>query len=128
METTQYHLKGKGFSGRAVRVRELDPIEVEENLKAAAKLVPAEATVLELKKTEWRNGIKLMVVEVSDKCEDPMAPDVKWRKVTPVDLEDLGQYFKTKDVAVLEAIYRESNEVIPSELDAITGKALPVTS
>lgn len=127
MDTTQYHLKGKGFSMRAVRVRELDPIEVEENLKAAAKLVSSEASVLELKKTEWRNGIKLMVVEVSEPCADPNVEGVKWKKVKPMDLEDLGSVFKSKDVQALEAIYRDMNEVMPGELEAIVGKGLPVS-
>lgn len=125
---TQYHLKGKGFSGRAVRVRTVDPIEVEDNLKGAAKLVGMDATVLELKKTEWRMGSKLMLVEVSEPCEDPMAEGVKWRKVTPDILEDFGAYFTPKDAQVLEALYRDANELLPSELDAIVGKALPVSA
>lgn len=123
----QYHLRGKGFSGRAVRVRELDPIEVEDNLKAAAKIVGEGGDAIEIKKTEWRNGVKLMVTEFSDPCEDPMAPDVKWRKVAAGMLDDLGTYFKAKDVAVLEAIYRENHEVLQSEVEAIVGKALPVS-
>lgn len=129
----QIHLKGKGFSGRGVRYRELDPIEVENNLKAAGKIVGAEATPLELKKTEWRNGAKAMLVEFSEPCEDLFAVDaegkskVKWRKVTPDVLEDFGAYFKTKDLAILEHIYRENHEVLQSEVEAIVGKAQPVS-
>lgn len=125
---TQYHLKGRGFSGRAVRVRTLDPIEVEDNLKHAAKLVGMDATVLELKKTEWRMGSKLMLVEFTEPCEDPLAPEVKWSKVGPSVLDDFGAYFTPKDVQALEAIYRDANELLPSELDAITGKAIPVSA
>lgn len=129
--TTQYHLKGKGFSGRAVRVRELDPLEAEDNLKAAGKLLVGQdagpAAMLELKKTEWRNGIKLMISEFTDPCEDPMAEGVKWKKVGAGMLDDMGAYFTTKDVQVLEAIYRDMHEIMPSELDAIMGKALPVS-
>jgi len=119
-------LKGKGFSGRAVRVRELDPLDVEKNLTAAAKTVGANATVIELKKTEWRNGVKLMIAELSEPCEDPLAANVKWKKVDLATLEDLGSLFKVKDVLALEQIYRESYEVTQTDLDAITGKALPV--
>jgi hypothetical protein len=125
--TTQYHLKGKGFSGRAVRVRELDAIELEENLTAAAKMLSGDAQVLELKKVEWRNGIKRMVVEITDPCDDPLAEGVKWRKVVPGMLDDLGAVFKGKDMMALEAIFREMHEVTPTELEAITGKALPVS-
>lgn len=126
---TQYHLKGKGFSGRAVRVRELDPMEVEENLKAAGKLMTGQdagaGAMLELKKTEWRNGVKMMLIEISEPCEDTSA--AKWRKVSAVDLEDLGAFFTAKDVAVLEDVFRTNHEVMPAELEAIVGKALPVS-
>lgn len=127
---TQYHLVGKGFSGRAVRVRELTPIEAEENLTAAAKLssgVSESTQILELKKVEWRNGVKLMITEFTDPCADPLAEGVKWRKVTPGLLDDIGAFFTAKDVGALEAVFRQMHEVTPAELEAITGKALPVS-
>ncbi len=126
MASTQYHLTGKGFSGRAVRVRELTTSEVEENLTQAAKFVSSDASLLELKKVEWRNGVKRFVESVTEPTTDPMT--AKWKKVSCMDLEDLGKYFKAKDQLALEAIYREFHEVVPSELEAITGKALPVAS
>ena len=124
---TQYHLKGKGFSGRAVRVRVLDPDEVSENLLAAAKLVGPQASIIELKKVEWRNGIKRMIQEISDPCVDPMSPDMKWKKNTAGMLDDMGAIFTSKDVLALEAIYRDYHEVIPDEVEAIAGKAVPVS-
>ncbi len=123
----QYHLKGKGFSGRAVRCRELDPLEVEENLTSAAKLVSQDASLIELKKVEWRNGVKRMVTEITEPCEDPFDPAVKWKKVSAGAMEDLAQFFRAKDLLALEAIYREYHEVIPAELEAITGKAVPLS-
>ena len=123
---TQLHLKGKGFSGRAVRLRELAPAEVEANLTAAAKLAGKEAGPLEIKKIEWRNAVKMMIVEFTEPCADPMADGVKWRKVSPGMLEDMGEYFKAKDVALLEHFYRDQNEVLQDEVDDILGKALPV--
>ncbi len=127
MNTTQYHLKGMGFSGRAVRCRELTPQEVEDNLNSAAKLTGVNATVIELKKCEWRNGVKLMIVEFTDPCESVFAEGVKWKKVTGGMLDDMGAYFKAKDVVALEAIFRDWHEVMPSELEAITGGALKVS-
>lgn len=127
MGLLQYHLKGRGFSGRAVRLRELDPMEVEANLTATAKLVGPEATIVELKKVEWRNGVKLMVAQMTDPCDDPFVEGVKWKKITGGMLDDLGTYFKAKDILALEAIYREYHEVVPAELEAITGKAVPVS-
>lgn len=124
----QYHFKGKGFSGRAVRIEELDLNQCSSNLLAAAKIVGPDATGLELKKVEWRTAIKQMIVEISDPCEDPLDASVKWKKVKPVDLDDLSIYFKPKDMTALENIYRQYHELGESELEAITGKAIPVSS
>lgn len=123
----QMHLNGKGMSKRAVRYKELDPDQVGDNLVATAKLVGENATVLEFKKVEWRNGIKQMITEFSDPCDDQFAPDVKWRKVTPGMLDNIGDYFKSKDVAVLEHVFRELHEATPAEVAAIAGKAVPVS-
>lgn len=122
---SQFHLKGKGFSGRAVRCRELDPMETEENLLSAAKLVSKDATMVELKKVEWRNAIKLMVTEFTEPCKDPFADGVKWKKVTAGMLEDLGVYFTAKDLLALESIYQNTHEVTKDELEAITGSSVP---
>lgn len=124
----QYHLKGKGFSGRAVICRELDPSEVEDNVTAAAKLVDKDATVIEFKKTEWRNGVKLMVVKFSEPCADPLAEGVKWKDNSAGLLDDLGTYFTSKDVGVLQGIFRNFHEVSEDELNDIVGKALPVSA
>ncbi len=123
---TQFHLTGKGYSGRAVRVRELSPEEVEENLTNAAKLAGEEATIIQLKKLEWRKGSQSCLVEFSEVCTDPMAEGLKWIKVTQSHLDNFGKYFKAKDQLSLEAIYRENHEVTQSELDEITKKGLPV--
>lgn len=124
----QYHLKGRGFSGRVVRCRELDPTEVEDNLTAAAKLASKDATIIELKKTEWRNGVKRMITEVSDPTDDPMKKDLKFRKLSPQQLdEQWASLFKAKDVLLLESVYRDYHEVIPSEVADITGKAVPLS-
>lgn len=123
----QYHLKGRHMSNRAVRVKMLDPTETEENLQAAAKIVGPDGLVLDLKKTEWRMGVKRFIVSFSEPCEDPMAADVKWTKASPAVLDDMGSVFTAKDLGVLEAIFRDYHEVNPAELEAIAGKALPVS-
>lgn len=124
----QYHLNGKRMSRRAVRVQELDPTDAEKNLTDAAKIVGKEATILELKKVEWRNGVKRFVVEVSDPCDNPMDPSVKWTKLKPGDLDDPGAFFNTKDMMFLEALFREYHEISADEQDALMGKALPVSA
>lgn len=125
---TQYHLNGKRMSGRAVRVKPVDPAQAEHNLANAAKLVGKEATMLELKKVEWRNGVKSFVVEYSDPCKDPMTlTDKQWHKVSVGTFDDLGKFFTAKDMAFLEHLYREEHEINQDEVDAIAGKALPVS-
>lgn len=127
MSVLQYHLSGKGFSKRGVRVRELSPEENEGNLLGAAKLVSADATIIDLKSVEWRNGVKLFIVSYTDPCEDPTAASVKWYKPKPGEFEELSKLFTAKDVEVLKVIFKELHEVSRDEVDAIRGKALPVS-
>ena len=124
----QYHLKGPRHSGRAVRLKELSSSDVNENLTQAAKLVSKDASVLELRKAEYRLGIQRFVVEISDACADPLDPTVKWKKVDPASFtEGLDSFFTAKDVQILEALYREYHEVSQQSLDDIMGKAIPVS-
>lgn len=124
----QFHLNGKRCSGRAVRVQQLDDQAVADNLTAAAKTLGKDAIYAELKKLEWKMGIRQFVVAISDPCTDPFAADVKWRKVNASDFEDgLKTFFTAKDVMVLEALYREYHEVSTEELEIITGKGKAVS-
>ncbi len=127
MSQFQYHLKGKGHSGRAVRVEALPPHEAEDMLTSAAKLAGPEAGPLQIKKIEWRNGSKAFIKSYTDSCEDPLAEGVKWKKPTPGQFDEMASYFTSKDCQVLEALYRDYHEVTQVELEAITGKALPVS-
>lgn len=123
---TQYHLRGKGHSGRAVRLAPLDPDMAELCLTQAAKLAGPEATPIEIKKCEWRLGSKLFIVKFTDPTEDPLK--ATWYKPKPGQFDhEMGKYFTTKDVQVLENYYREYHEVSQAELDNITQTALPVS-
>lgn len=123
----QYHLIGPRHSNRAVRVKELTSADASENLTQAAKLVSKDASVLELRKAEYRLGIQRFVVEISEPCADPLDPKVKWKKVDPASFtEGLDAFFTAKDVQVLEALYREYHEVTQQALEDIMGKAIPV--
>ena len=68
-----------------------------------------------------------MISAYTDACTDPLAADLKWKTPKPGDFDEFGKYFTPKDVAVMEAIFREFHEVTDEELKAITGKALPVS-
>lgn len=121
----QYHLKGKFHSGRAIRVKSLDETEVSKNLETAALLVGEKADMLTLKKAEFRSGARSFIRQISEPCEDPMKATFK--KVTHADLADLSEYFTAKDMKVLEALWFQYHDLTKSELDDITGKALPVS-
>lgn len=105
----------------------LDSDQAESNLIGAARLCGPEATGIEIKKREWRNGIKLFIYEYSGPCTDPTATDVKWKKPSPGDFDSLGKYFTAKDIQALEAVFRDYHEVMPSELEAITGKSISLS-
>ncbi len=126
-EQYQYHLKGKGHSGRAVRVEALPAHEAEDMLTGAAKLAGEGATGLQIKKIEWRNGTKIFIKSYTDPCENPLAEGVKWKKPTPGQFDEMASYFTAKDCQVLESLYRDYHEVTQAELEAITGKPLPVS-
>ncbi len=127
MAQFQYHLKGRGHSGRAVRVEELPTHEVEAMLTSAAKLAGPDATPIEIKKIEWRNGTKVFIKSYTDACENPLAEGVKWKKPTPGQFDTMADFFTAKDCQVLESLYREYHEVTQKELDDIVGKVLPVS-
>ncbi len=123
----QIHLKGKRMSGRGVRVRMLEPHEHGGILEAATKLVDNSAKIIELKKKEWRLGVKAFIVEFTAPCEE-ITKDTKWTKADPAEMDaQFDKIFAAKDVAVLEHMYREFHEVSEAEVEAIAGKALPVS-
>lgn len=125
----QFHLNGPRNSQRAVRVEALDYAEVNQNLDDAVKFMTENATSFQLKKKEWAIGIRQFVREISEPCKDPFDPNVKWRKVSVADFEEgVGKFFNVKDMMVLEQLYRDYHDLTKGELDAITGKAMPVAS
>ncbi len=125
----QVHLNGKRMSRRGVRVRMLDPDEHGEILVQAAKMVSPEAKVIELKKKEWRLGIKQFITAYTEPCDDPLAEGVKWIKADLATLDEkFGDLFGVKDCAILEDLYRDFHEVSQAEVEAIAGKALPVSA
>lgn len=123
----QIHLIGKYHSKRVVQVRMLDSFEVEDNLTSAAKMLGKGVEYFEVKKAEWRNGVKKFIVAYSapmDKAEG----DIKFTKADQGTMD--GEYtklFTSKDTQVLEGVYRDFHEVSQEDIDAIMGKALPVS-
>lgn len=130
MEHTQFHLNAPACSGRGVRVRMLSPDEANKVMADAARLVGPEASIIELKKTEWSLGVKAMLTEytVEKNLPDLMKEGVQWRKVDRVFLdENYSKIFGAKDDAILQAIYRQFHEVSEKDIEAVVSKALPVS-
>jgi hypothetical protein len=126
----QIHLNGKQCSGRGVRFKSLPPDESDKISADAAKLIGSEGTFVELKKTEWRMGVRKMIREVTVEggLKTCMGDDVKWQKVTPMSLDsDFDKLFTSKDAALLAAVYREYHEVNEKDIEDIVGKALAVS-
>lgn len=105
----------------------LDPDVYEQVQLDAAKSLDASATAYEHAKRSWREGVKFMVVQFSAPTEDPLDPALRWTDSTPEVLVEIGKYFTTKDIAILEKIFRDWHEVSDKDADAIAGKALPVS-
>jgi hypothetical protein len=124
---TQFHLRGKGHSGRAVRVEALAAHDAENMLTSAAKLAGPEATPIEIKKIEWRNGTKLFIKSYTEPTENPMAEGTKWKKPTPGQFDEMASYFTAKDCQVLESLYRDAHEITQKELEDIISGGLPVS-
>lgn len=123
------HLVGKRASGRAVRVQELGPDEKDDLMIQAAKSLGKDASILELKRREWKMGVLSMIKQVSTvPVKDANGADVKWKSYSYDELEEAYKtLFTSKDHSLLVAAFRHFHEVTEEEVDAIVGKALPVS-
>ena len=127
-------------SGRGVRFSLLSPADHDDVMLQAAKRIGPEGSLIELKKAEWREGVMRMVKEVTvnTDCfsqEALLRPEVKWRKVTYVDLEaDFNEsdedkrLLQPKDWAILTEMYRSKHDVSLDEVKLIQGKVLAVST
>jgi predicted phosphoribosyltransferase len=68
-----------------------------------------------------------MITEFTDSVAVADLPTAKWKKPGPGQLDDIDSFFTPKDWMALESIYRELHEITPAELEAITGKAVPLS-
>lgn len=146
----QLHLSGFGMSGRGVRLRQLEPALVHQVEEDAAKLMGPGATAYAFNQAVLAEGVSRMVAEITepvmgvrevvgDEAEPgakpaapvprtPNDPDVEWRPVTLQQMKaSAASWFTARDVAVLEQMYARLHQVSQLEIDAIMGKALPVT-
>lgn len=132
MYNHQVLLNASKCSGRGVKFRQLTADEADSCLLDAAKIAGQNATGLEIKKLEWRLGVRAMIVEVTvDKGlkDESQLQTAQWKKVDRVWLDqNFSELFNVKDGKILESLYRQFHEVNDEEIEQIAGKALPVSA
>ena len=129
----QIHLSAPDCSGRGVRYRTLGPSEMDAVLLVGAKVAGASAGPLEIRVAANREGIKRMLVAVTTQGELTDLSEAKWSTLDAGALELPGplsydELVTGKDDGVLSAIYRRLHEPSALEIEAIAGKALPVSA
>lgn len=129
------HLVGKGCSGRAVTIQNIDPKEKDDALINAAKSVGPGADQVELGIKAGSEQIKTMILEVTEECsfkdDFRVDPKTKWHKVTRQDLDGDGKYgynqlFTGKDDGILSMLCRRNTEPTLKEIEAIAANAIPL--
>lgn len=120
-------------SGRGARLVELLPSEKDKVMRDSASLVGKDASMMDFKLEEIRNGVCTMIKELTTtkghKSSDELrAEGIKWREVSKMDIVDnYDEYFTAKDDLVLSSLYRRFHEVSMDEIDAIAGKVQKVS-
>lgn len=144
----QIHLRGPGYSGRAVRYRVLTPAQVDHNEKLAGESIGDKGTVYEFSNAAVKLGLETMIAQVTEapvhvETRVEVAPDgakktvqvprfdeAKWVAVNADVLctpEGWARFFTTKDTTLLKQVYGREHTVSPADLDAVLeGKVLVV--
>lgn len=130
----QFVLKGKGCSGRGVRIRTLSPTQRSTIIETAARSLGADGTVVELRAAEAVASVNSMVVAITEQTglKDSAeliskAAELKWLPMTAELLdENFSKYFGAKDQSALIAIFRSYHEVTEKEVDDILGEVQDV--
>jgi hypothetical protein len=96
---------------------------VEAAELAAAKQVTPQSLQSEFNSIVEKEGIEMMVREVSEPGENPQ----KWKKVNAELLHgEWKKFFGLKDTIALKAVYRKEHNITEKELEAIMEKKVDV--
>lgn len=130
------HLSAKGCSGRAVRLRDLDPDERDKIAIDTATEVGKDANVAQYSVTEARNLINASLTGVTKgtvKDADALVklPESEW---LALDAQKLSQdpsaptyyakLFSPKEDSIIAGVVRRRNTATTDEIDSILGKAM----
>lgn len=120
-------------SGRGVKFTLLSPTVRDKVLTDAARVCGDNANFFELRQTEARLGVKMMLSEITEKSDltedDLLKPETKWKKLSFAEIDDKydAMFADPREHQALCALFRHFNDASPDEVRAIVGKTLPVS-
>jgi hypothetical protein len=120
-----YHLKGKRFSGRGVKLRELGPDEVTDARLTAAKVAGKGASAYEIETLRRSECVRRMIVAVTEKGDLENLGGAKWVELTQQQLEEdngkhsFSKLFTAKDANALNYLCAQRIDVGDDEIGAI---------
>lgn len=135
----QFLLNAKGCSGRGVRLRDIDPDMRDRISVDTAKLVGKDATVAEYGVAEARQLVVASISAVTKgavKDADALValPESEWIPLDPQKLDadptsatHYRNLFSAKEDSVISGIVRRVNTATADEVEAIMGKAIPLS-
>lgn len=132
MKVQVVHLVGVGFSGRAVKLRQLTPSEKDDVYMSAATQAGEDGKKFAFIRA--REGVTKMLVAVTEPGlqTDEDVAGAKWSRLSVADLQNpagpmyYDTLFTAKDDDVMCARFRRNHEATQGEVDAIMGKAIEV--
>lgn len=128
-----YHLKGNRFSGRGIKLRDLDPGEVSKARLHAAQECGKGASAFEIEARRRIECVYRMLVEVTEKRDLSTLEGAKWVPVTQEQLEEpdgkmsFAKLFTAKDFATINYLCSKLIDVGDEEIEAIEGGVLTVS-
>lgn len=133
-ESFIYHLKGHRFSGRGVKIRDLDADEVFKARLIAAQEAGKGATGFEIEARRRIECMHRMIAQVTERGDLDKLDGAKWLDVTQQQLEEdggkmsFGKLFTAKDAAALNFLCSKLIDVGDDEIGAIEGGVLTVSA
>lgn len=115
-------------SRRGLRYETLSVEQVERVEALAAGSLSKDSTVLEFQNASAREGVELMVREVTDPCAKDKVEvgECKWHSLAYEQLHGkLGTYFSPRDIGALKSIYLREHVVTRDDVDAILEGKVP---
>lgn len=124
---TQYHLRGKGFSGRCVRLRVLTGDELDKYFDNTSMLLGKDATMGELLTKHKLYCLKATVIAMTEPNSESPTKNSGWEKVSFEKVQtEFDTLFTAKDREMIGRIYNQNHDPNQAEIADIMGGGIPV--